>query len=167
MPANPKNNQEMIQHKMLQVEENFGHQDFFNRYILDTLDSFGYRYLDRPQKAELLTLNMMRVVALEEGIKEAIKIKNPELRAGIGELVKRVSKAQGPTIQREIRVNIIERDPARGGVCQVWARISFGHPEHDYRAGTYVEKLSTLNFEDDLHFRNALAKHLEIVSELF
>ena len=162
-----KNNEKIIQNKMHEVEEKLTHQDFFNAYILDTLDSFAYRYFDGPKKAEQLAPNVFRVTALENGIKEAIKIKNTELRTGISELVKKVSKAEGPTILREMRVDIIQRDNNRGGVCNISARISFGHPEHEFRTGTYVEKLSVLKFDDDIHLRNAIAKHLEAVSELF
>ena len=162
-----KKNEDIIQDKLNQVAENLSHHDFFNHYILETLDNFAYRYFDEPKKAEQVTGRLMRVIALEKGIKEAIKLKNPELRAGISELVKRVSKIEGPTILREIRVNVLQRDSQHKGQCNVSGRISFGHPEHDFSIGTYVEKLSILEFEDDLHFRNTLARHLEEVCELF
>lgn len=162
-----KKNEEFIQHKLNQVTENLGQKDFLNNYILETLDSFAYRYLSTPHKSELLENEILRVVAVENGIKEAIKLKNPLLRAGIAELVKRVSKEEGPTILREIRVYFIQRTVHSKGQCQVSARISFGHPAHDFSPGTFVEKVSILNFEDELHFRNILAKHLEEVCELF
>lgn len=162
-----KNNEEIIQDKMHEVEENLGQTDFFNQYILDTLDSFAYRYFEGASKAEKLSSNVMRVVAIEKGIKEAIKLKNPDLRAGIAELVKRVSKVDGPTILRELRVTIDNREPHKGGLCHITARISWGHPEHQFTSGSYIEKMSILKFDDELHFRNTLARKLEEVCELF
>lgn len=162
-----KTNQELIQQKMLQVEAHLSQADYFDRYILETLNSFAYRYFEEPLAAEIVSANLLRVSSLEKGIKEAIKNKNPLLRAGITELVKRVSKAEGPTILRELRVHLIERDQAKGGQCLVSSRISFGHPDHDFQKGTFVEKESRFNFEDDLHLRNTLARHLEEVCELF
>lgn len=162
-----KNNEEIIQNKIHEVEEKLTHQDFFNAYILDTLDSFAYRYLDEPNKAELLAPNVMRVTALENGIKEAVKIKNAELRAGISVLAKKVSKAESLTIMRELRVDVTQRDNRHAGICNTSARISFGHPKHEFGAGTFVEKLSAFKFDDDLHLRNELLKHLEAVCELF
>lgn len=159
--------EKIIQHKLQDVQEKMGHLDQFNHYILETLNNFAYRYFDEPKNAECLTNDVMRVFAVEKGIKEAIRIKNPELRAGIGELVKRVSKEQGPTIGRELRVHILNREVGRGGICHISARVSFGHPEHNFTPGSFVEKMSVLKFDDDIHFRNNLAKHLEIVCELF
>ncbi|MGZ3788789.1 MAG: hypothetical protein ACXVLQ_09715 [Bacteriovorax sp.] len=159
--------EEIIHHKMHEVQEQMGHLDQFNHYILQTLDGFAYRYFESPSKARALSNEVMRVMAIEAGIKEAIKIKNPDLRKGIGELVKRVSREEGPTIARELRVHILSRVPGHGGNCHVMARVSFGHPEHNFEKGTYVEKMSVLHFEDDIHFRNNLAKHLETVCELF
>ncbi len=158
--------QEKIQHKSAEIQNLMAHADYFNVYILDTLNSFAFRYFDHADEAEMVAPNLLRVSALEKGIKEAILIKNAELRAGIGELVKRVSKAEGPTIRRELRVNIIYHSPIKGEAL-ITARISFGHPAHDFLPGTYVEKSSQLLFVDDLQFRNTLARHLEEVCELF
>lgn len=157
---------EIIQHKLQEVQTKLTHQDYLNHYILETLESFAFRYFDAPLTPEHISNNVMRVIAVEKGIKEAIKIKNAQLRAGIGELVKRVSKEQGPTILREIRVKL-ERHSEHGGSCQVTARVSFGHPDHSFIEGTFVEKLSLFKFEDEIHFRNTLAKHLEVTCELF
>ncbi|MFA6237912.1 MAG: hypothetical protein WC635_11330 [Bacteriovorax sp.] len=162
-----KTNEEIIKHKLHEVEEKLKHQDFFSHYILETLDNFAYRYFDNPKKAEQISGGVTRVCAIENGIKEAIKLKIPELRAGIADLVKRVSKEQGPTILREIKVTKRLHEASRGGIYEISARISFGHPEHDFKADTYVEKLSTLNFDDDIQFRNTLARKLEEVCELF
>lgn len=163
----PTKNEELIQNKRHEVVEKLSHQDFFHHYILETLDSFAYRYFESPAKAEAHANSVFSVSALELGIKDAIKIKNPALREGIGELVKRVSKAEGPTIKRELRVQLLEKNSQKGGKCRVSARISFGHPEHSFLPGTFVEKSSDLLFEDDIHLRNALAKSLEEVCELF
>lgn len=157
---------EIIKHKLEEVQTNLSRKDYLNHYILETLESFAFRYFDEPLLPEQLSSSVMRVIAIEKGIKEAIKIKNAQLRAGIAELVKRVSKEQGPTIVREIRVNL-ERTSEHGGTCQVTARVSFGHPEHDFTKGTFVENLDSFKFEDEIHFRNTLAKHLEVVCELF
>jgi hypothetical protein len=156
----------IIQQKSDEVHSSFSHQDFVNHYVLETLDSFAFRYFDEPLKAEMVANNIMKVEAFEKGIKEAIKIKNPELRAGIAELVKRVSKAEGPTILREIRVNL-KRGTDHAGTCQLTARISFGHPDHDFSKGTFISNSQTFSFEDEIHFRNILAKYLEICSEIF
>lgn len=157
---------EIIQHKLTEVQTNLGHEEYVNHYILETLESFAFRYLDEPLLPELLSNNIMRVIAIEKGIKEAIKIKNAQLRTGIGELVKRVSKDQGPTILREIRVRR-QRDSGHGGTCEVTARVSFGHPDHNFHQGTFVEHSSSFAYEDEILFRNTLAKHLEVVCELF
>lgn len=160
-------NEAIISHKMHDVQESYAHTDRFNHYILETLNSFAYRYFEEAQPAEELSPNEMRVLAVENGIKEAIKIKNDVLRKGIGELVKKVSKEEGPTIARELRVQILKREPGRGGNAHVLARISWGHPEHDFAPGSFIEKLSVLKFDDEIFFRNHLARNLEEVSELF
>ena len=164
---NDKNKQtkeaDLIKIKAEVVQTNLQSSDAFIKFIADTLDSFAFRFFDEPSAVEVISINLLRVSALEKGIKEAIKIKNPELRAGIAELVKRVSKEQGPTIKREMRVQFNKAT----GNCQVEARISFGHPEHDFKKGTYVENISTFNFEDEIVFRNSLARHLESVCGLF
>lgn len=157
-----------ILEKKIEVESLIAQKDFFNIYILETLGNFSYRYFEDAQKPEMLGDKIARVIAIEKGIKEAIKIKNQAIRAGISELVKRVSKAEGPTIARELRINTVERSGTKGGTCNITARISFAHPNHDFASDKlYVEKASIFKFEDDLHFRNNLAKHLEVVCELF
>lgn len=160
-------NESIITNKMHHVQETYTHADVFNRYILQTLDSFAYRYFDVPAKAEILSPSELRVLAIEKGIKEAIKIKNDQLRKGIGELVKKVSKEDGPTIARELRVQILQKESGKGGNAHVLARVSWGHPDHPFSGGTYVEKMSVLKFEDDIFFRNHLGAHLEEVCALF
>jgi hypothetical protein len=160
-------NEAIITNKMHELQEAYSHKDTFNHYILETLNSFAYRYFDQAMPAEEINSSELRVMATEKGIKEAIKIKNENLRAGIGELVKRVSKEEGPTIARELRVQMIKREPGRGGVAHVFARISWGHPEHTFTGKTFVEKMSVLKFDDDIFFRNFLARHLEEVCGLF
>ena len=154
---------DLIKLKAEVVQTNLQSSDAFIQYIADTLESFGFRFFDEPFPVEVISANDLKVRALEKGIKEAIKIKNPELRAGISDLVKRVSKEQGPTIQREISVQFNKVT----GSCQVEAKISFGHPDHDYKKGSYVSNISSFKFEDEIAFRNSLARHLEIVSGLF
>jgi hypothetical protein len=162
-----KKNEEIIRAKLAEVVINFNNQDYFLEYILKTLDSFSYRYFENPLKAEIVSDKIIRVISIEKGIKEAIKIKNPVLRAGISELVKKFSREQVPTILRELRVNLVEKNNNHQGTCHITARISFGHPLHEFISGTYVEELSVLKFEDEIHFRNALAKNLEEVCEIF
>lgn len=157
---------EIIQNKLNEVQTKLRHLDYLDNYVSETLESFAYRYLADPRVPEQVNKNTIRVFAIEKGIKEAIKIKNAELRRGIGELVKRVSKEQGPTILREIKV-INERNTNHGGTCRVSARISFGHPDHEFNKGSFVENLSTFEFVDEIHFRNTLAKHLDVVCDLF
>jgi hypothetical protein len=163
---NKNSEAELIQKKNEQVKKIVSQEDFFNSYIAETLNSFAYRYFDEANAPEVLMKDVVRVTALEKGIKEAIKIKNPELRAGIGELVKRVSREEGPTILREIRVSV-EKGKNHEGTCQILARISFGHPDHLFSKGTYVEKTEKFKFEDEIHFRNILAKEIEKVCEVF
>lgn len=162
-----KSNEELIQHKLHEVSENLGQASFLNRYILTTLDSFAYRYFDVPSAAKQISNDVMIVQSLEQGIKEAIKLKNPELRAGITELVKRVSKAEGPTILRELRVTLNKLSGHHNGSALVSARISFGHPKHIFSPGTFVEKVSVCQFEDELQLRNRLARDIEKVCEIF
>lgn len=159
--------QEIIQHKHQQVEESLSHKDFFENYLLETLNSFAYRYFSDATAAEKVSASTFRVRAIEQGIKEAVKNPDQKLRAGILELVKRISKAEGPTILNELKIDLLERDPKAGGKCQVSARISFNHPEHNFSKGSFVEKVSLFSFPDDYHLRNTLARHLEEVSALF
>lgn len=160
-------NEVIISNKMHDLHEAYSHMDTFNHYVIETLNSFAYRYFEGARPAEELSPTELRVLAVENGIKEAIKIKNESLRKGIGELVKKVTKEEGPTIARELRVQILKREPGRGGNAHVLSRISWGHPDHSFVPGSFVEKMSVLKFEDDIFFRNHLAKHLEEVCELF
>lgn len=161
--------QALIKEKEAHIEAQFNREDYFNNYLKETLNNFSHRYFDNAFPAEVLATSPLtiRVYAIEQGIKEAIKNKNPELRAGITELVKRVSKAMGPTIVRELRLTFLSRSPGKGGQYIASARISFGHPEHDFKPGSYIEKAINQTFEDDLNLRNTLAKYLEEVSEIF
>ena len=161
-----KKDSDLIKKKSEEVQNNLNSGDYFNQYIYKTLESFSFRYFDQPSLPEQFDINSLRVRAIEKGIKEAIKNKNPILRAGIGELVKRVSKEQGPTILRELSISF-DNASGSGGVSKIRARISFGHPDHDFSEGTFVESLSIFKYEDEIHFRNNLAKYLEIVCELF
>lgn len=161
-----EHDESLINKKLETVKEQLSNKDFLSHYILETLNNFAFRYFDNPEVATLVTSNDLRVVSLEKGIKEAIKIKNPELRAGIGELVKRVSREQGPTILSELRV-CLEKGKGTSGNCIASARISFGHPHHAFNQGEYIEKISKFEYRDDIQLRNILAKHLETVSELF
>lgn len=165
MSTDEKKMQDIIQHKSEEVHNLISRPDYFQSYLLETLKSFGFRYFDNAQGPEKLSQNVFRLWAVETGIKEAIKIKNDQLRAGIGELVKRVSKAEGPTIVRELRVEL--KNSGKTGEALISARISFGHPLHDFAKGTFVEKNTRLNYEDELQFRNTLARSLEEVCELF
>ncbi len=162
-----KFNQEIIDKKSRDVQLVLKNSDYIDHYILETLSNFAYRFFENPNKPEIIIDGTYRVCALEKGIKEAIKIRNPQLRLGIGELVKKVSKEQGPTILRELRVRMIGMNPQHKGSCEISSRISFGHPDHHFDAGSFVDRNYILNFEDELHLRNVLAKHLEEVCELF
>lgn len=157
--------QDIIQHKTEEVNSLLHQKDYLDNYILETLNNFSYRYMDEAKKSEKINHNKFRVLALEKGIKEAIKIKNESLRAGLGELARNVSKAEGPTVAREIRV-VLEKNGNSGDV-NVSARISWGHPSHEFTHGTFVEKKSKYHFEDELHLRNTLARYLDEVCELF
>ena len=67
----------------------------------------------------------------------------------------------------ELRLVIKERNANHSGACQLSARISFGHPDHQFSAGSFVEKLALMRYEDEMQFRNILARYLEEVCELF
>jgi hypothetical protein len=162
-----KTHKEIIENKNREVKAKISSDDFLTKYIHETLDQFAYRYFASPAPAEACGPNSYRVTFLEKGIKEAIKIKNQKLRAGIGELVKRVSREQGPTIFYELRLTFKERNANHSGVCQISARISFGHPEHQFETDSFVEKTALMKFEDEIQFRNTLAKYLVDVCELF
>ncbi len=162
------NNSDKILQKKTEVENQLNQKDFLNNYILETLNSFSYRFFDPATKAEMISNEVYRVVSIEVGIKAAIKIQNPTLRAGIGELVKRVSRNQGPTIARMLQVKFLSRTGNKSGEAQISAQISFGHPAHDFQTPkTFVDKNCTISFDDELQLRNILAKHLEDVCSLF
>ena len=162
-----KTDKEIIEQKDREVKAKITSSDFLENYIHETLSQFAYRYFEIPNPVESSAQNTFCASYLEKGIKEAITIKNPELRAGIGELVTRVSREQGPTILRELRLTFKERNSNHSGVCLLSARISFGHPEHNFSKGSFVEKTALMKFEDEMHFRNTLARYLEEVCELF
>ena len=160
------NHAELIQQKREEVQAKMGQKNDLNQYMLETLDSFAFRYFIEPLSAELISENELRVIAIEKGIKEAIKIKNPILRNGISELVKRVSKAEGPTILSELKLKM-DMKTNHSGTVQLSGRISFDHPEHEFKKDTFIEKLSLFHYVDEIDLRNNLAKHLEIVCEIF
>lgn len=161
-------NQEIINQKNAEVEAQVHQHDFIPGYILHTLNNFAYRYFDNAKESEMLTPEIFRVQAVEKGIKEAIKIKSDILRAGLGELVKQFSKEAGPTVVRELSVAMPKGFHDRHlGEAIILARISWGHPEHTFHPGSFIEKRSVLTYNDELQFRNTLARHLEEVAELF
>lgn len=159
--------QTVIQEKSNEVQTLLSKPDFLEHYILETLNSFAFRYFENPQEAQKKSQTILAVGAFETGIKEAIKIKNDELRVGLGELVKKYSKDQGPTVYRELSVELDRDQGSKKGIAIVRARISWGHPDHLFSKGTFVEKKSTFEFEDEIHLRNKLARDLDLVCELF
>lgn len=159
--------QDRIQHKTEEVNTLLHQKDFLDNYILEILNNFSYRFLEDAGKSEKINSNTMRVIALEKGIKEAIKIKNEKLRSGLGELARNVPRSEGPTVAREIRVVLLKNNNQHSGDVEVLSRISWGHPAHEFSTGTFVEKKTKYHFEDELHLRNTLAKYIEEVCELF
>jgi hypothetical protein len=157
--------QDVIQHKSEEVNSLLHQKEYMDNYILEILNNFSFRYMDEANQSEKINQNTLRVLSLEKGIKEAFKIKNENLRAGLGELARNVSKAEGPTVAREIRV--VLQKYGNSGDVDVSARISWGHPKHEFTLGTFVEKKTKYHFEDELHLRNTLARYLEEVCELF
>lgn len=159
--------QEIIQHKTNEVNSLLHQKDFLDNYVIQTLNSFSFRYLDNASSSEKINNNTIRVLSIENGIKDAIKIKNEKLRAGLGELARNVSKAEGPTVAREIRVILLRNGSLHSGDVDVSARISWGHPTHEFSTGTFVEKKLRYHFDDELNLRNNLARYLDEVCELF
>lgn len=162
-----KSEKQIIEEKKNQVSAQISSNDFLAAYAKETLSNFAFRYFEAPSAIENSNDHSFAVSYLEKGIKEAIKIKNPQLRSGIGELVKRVTREEGPTILYRLQITFKEQNANHSGVCQISARISFGHPDHQFVKGSFVEKTSILNFEDEMQFRNTLAKYLEDVCALF
>ena len=142
-----------ISKKMAEVKNKLSQQDFLSTYTAETISNFAFRYFDNPQEPEQIATNKIRIIAVDDGYLKTNKLNLP-------------MSDRNATIMSEITVTF-DKKSGNAGVCKLTARISYGYPHHHFLSGTFLEKSHSFNFEDEMHFRNLLAKELEIVCELF
>jgi hypothetical protein len=160
----PEDQEKMDKHLASVITE-IKNPEFFDHFTLETLNNFAYRYFENATAAQKISItpHCYQVSALEYGIKDAIKIPDSSLREGIKQLLLKYPPAQ-VSLERRFRV---EFTSAEAGQVKVSAALSFGHPDHQYQAKSFVQKTTTFEYSEFLILRNRLAGLLEEVAELY
>lgn len=160
---------QQIQEWQEKVRASFGDESKMYEYLFETMDNFYYRYLETTLNQNLHTKSLgphlWGAKSQESNMVEALKIKNPVAKKGIMELAKSVPKAEGPSVQYELLVNVEELKPDRGEVDLV-AVINWGWPDFETE-DKELKKTVKFKYSDLGEFRKHLAQKLEEACDLF
>lgn len=137
--------------------------------LVFTLENFAYRYLETKGsediKAQKVSNGHYIVESFELDPMEALKVSDSSAKKGIVELVKSFSstKGHGLKVKNTLEIKLIDD-------CEVScvSRINWNQQrDFSIEEGSYVEKSSSLKFDDFLLLRNKLALLLEEVCSIY
>ncbi len=151
------------------VRSTFGDEAKLYEYLFETMDNFYYRYLEtslnKDMKTKSLAPHLWGARSFESDMVQALKITNSVAKKGIMELAKSVPKAQGPSVQYELLVNVEELTPDKGEIHLV-SVINWGWPDFDDNNKQF-KKTVVFKYSDLAEFRKQLALKLEEACEIF
>lgn len=151
------------------VRESFGDEKKLYEYLFSTMDNFYYRYIETSQSKNLKTSQLrpgtFGALSFETSMVDALKAPNPEARAHIIELAKRIPKAQNPAVRYGLWVDVLELTAERGHL-RFSSEINWGFPDYQ-DSSMYMQKKVDFQYADLADFRKHLALRLEEVCELF
>ncbi len=139
------------------------------RFMAETLDSFGHRYLAtalEPAPAVEHGERSLAIQAREASMVQALKVSRADIQAGIKELARRVPRAQSPTVLSSLRVEW-EELRADHGALVVIAAVDWGFPDHASDGSERVAVRTPFRWEEFGDFRKKFPLALEKASELF
>jgi hypothetical protein len=107
------------------------------------------------------------VEGFDSKLKDYLKSNNEKIKAGSLNLAKTIPYKDGPQLKLSLNIKVVQFEPGRGGVVEVFSRVNWGFPEFADDKLLFEEKKVSLIFEDIIILRNKLAKILETACELF
>lgn len=146
------------------LHESYQNSDALLKFILLTLDSFSYRYLNAPETK--LTDSVILLESREENLGTALKIKDNQIKEGIKNLAKSVAREEKPAVVSRIWVEIKELKADKGEI-HVRSEMNWSHPEHLSDALEKKIKIQKILWDDLTQFRKGFPLVLEDVCELF
>lgn len=148
----------------------FESQDTFDEFISFTLNNFGYRYFDKDPDENAVEMSAPLTYFIRQEtvpLKWGLMNKDPKIKNASKELALAHPPKEGGALCQELEVRLEHRDANRSGVATFSARLYWNYPTFTIEAGKYFEKTYEFAYEDALHLRNKMAKHLEEICELF
>ena len=165
-----ENFQELKSEMETKVKKQLTTGDAFFDFIITTMNSFVYRYVETPSTGKItsdLSGNLCVAKAKEPQILEALKALNPKTKKGIIELAKSYAKKEGPEVLYEIGTDIMSWSPRNeSGKIKVWAKVDWAYPDFNDNQKIH-KKEETFEFDDLMFFRKKYALVLESVCEVF
>jgi|GEM_PF-3834094 hypothetical protein len=151
-----------------EVQERFQSSDFFDDFILYTLNNFSHRYFASTPapKSEQIDALTYRVQQREVPVKEGLTSQNTKIKQGTKEMVKKYSPRDGASLLYEMRVGLEHKDPQKPGVAYLTCIVSWDHPEHGLKQNCFKNEF-LYEYSEAIELRNKLAYHLENLCEIF
>ncbi len=151
------------------IKHSFDDEGKLHDYLLTTMDSFLYRYLETNESKDLKAFEIAPYIygaeSFESSMVEALKISEPTVKAGIMELAKTVPKAQKPMVKYRLQTLIKELNPERGHLV-ISASINWDFPLFMDKTKVFFREVD-FKYNDLGQFRKELANKLEAACELF
>lgn len=139
-------------------------------YILQTKQNFLYRYLetstDKNLKIESVDAKTLIAKSYESNLGDAFKISDPEIKEGIKQLAKSVSREKNPCVQYSLKT-ILDDFRGDNGKIILEAKVNWNFPEFNDDKGNFKKKQVVFEYHDPNVFRKKLALKYEEVCELF
>lgn len=146
----------------------FESSDTFDEFIAFTLNNFGHRYFEKEEHAVEKSDDLTYFIRNEQvHIKWGLMNKLAAIKNGSKELAVKHPPKDGGTLCQELEVRLEHKDSNRPGVAHLSARVYWNYPDFTLQHGQFHAQTYDFSYEDVLHLRNKLAKHLEEICELF
>lgn len=158
--------QSQIQSK---VNKDFSQKTQLEKYLLETLNSFGYRYFSTPNPAKLQD-KLFLIDYCEKKLGIALKVSSPIAREAIKKRVKTNALNPAPTVLMQLGIKIIKLNgdtDNSSGEIEVFAIINWNWPLHENDKHKQLRKCAKIEFDDFFYLRNHLPRQLEHICEIF
>ena len=151
-----------------EAQQRFQSGDFFDDFILYTLNNFSYRYFATTPtpKSEKIDDLTYRVRQSEVPVKEGLTSQHTKIKQGTKEMVKKHSPRDGASLLYEIRVSLEHKNPQGPGAIHLACNVSWDYPEHGLERNR-VRSEFLYEYSEVIELRNKLAYHLEYLCEIF
>lgn len=151
------------------LKHSFDDEGKLYQYLFETMENFFYRYLETTENKNLKAFEIAPHIygaeSFESNMVDALKIKDPNSKAGIMELAKRVPKAQKPTVKYRLDARVHELTADKGHLV-LTASINWDFPQFFDKTKMSKREID-FKYSDLGQFRKELALKLESACELF